>query len=247
MPKWTPTTLSAQLMGELNLARNAAGGAVPDRLDNIIDAAYEDLWMMYEWIFRQRIYDLAVSSETTELPADFEKLETRWLLENSKLGNIQFAQSPAIFETYRHRYTGTTSTPYIGVIEPTDDSVEEDGSGAFVNRLRLAPPPSGSFEYRMVYLCTPPTLASDGVPLWPYAFFTGWQLRAKYKALSAFFTTDKWVGARNQFLAWKKQAIEKNDETIVNSTPLIEDGYGDAVNLTSSLSPCLGRNRLPDV
>lgn len=52
MPAWTPNTLAAQILGELNQDRNADGGTIPTRLLNCVMEAYEQLWETRDWTFR---------------------------------------------------------------------------------------------------------------------------------------------------------------------------------------------------
>lgn len=58
--RWTVTTLTNHLLGELNLDRNAAGGSVPDRAKDIVRRCCTDLWDYYDWRHRIRKLDLGI-------------------------------------------------------------------------------------------------------------------------------------------------------------------------------------------
>lgn len=61
---WSRSTLADQLVGELNLDRNATGGSVSTRVDNICQMAFSDLYMRYAWKWRRTRATMSVTTAT---------------------------------------------------------------------------------------------------------------------------------------------------------------------------------------
>lgn len=231
MAAYTPSSLAEHLLGELNVDRNAHGGTVPDRMEKVVQEAYEHLWECHDWLFRRTrdTVTLTAGTATADLPSDFVKFDTRWMTENNQRGSCLFTDDETTFEQWRDQYASNTSRPVIGIVEP-------DRTGeTYASVIRFAPTPSEAFEYTIIYICEAPAVTSSSTPMWPKAFFEGWKRLARYKAIAA-FRRDKnaWEGPYRMWLAWLNRAMEQNNETMATSTPAIRDGYGDVGNLMSS-------------
>lgn len=230
MPAWTPTTLKAQIVGELNQARNAAGGTVPTRLANIITEAYEHIWYVQDWYFRRRrgTLTLAADDETEAMPTDFDKFDQKWLEENNDHGRLFITTDPQQFSDRLVELDAGSGTPRIAIVEP---SVSE---GAWAVQMRLAPACSKAFEYYYYYLVTAPAVGATATPLWPTPFNRLWHDLSLARAQRAFRRDDVWRETWAAFAGGMDHARSQNNETVSSSTPAIRDGYGDVGAMLSS-------------
>lgn len=62
---WSVDTLKNQILGELNQDRNASGGSVPDRLENLVKEALRYVWMVQDWIWQLKKADWNVWTTKT--------------------------------------------------------------------------------------------------------------------------------------------------------------------------------------
>ncbi len=222
---WTRTTLATHLMGELNDARNAAGGSVPDRLANLIHEAYKDLWLWEDWRMRRRrtTFSTAADTATVALPSNFDKLDQQWVKENNENSArlLTFTDNVTVFESCALAYGTDTHRPRVALFEATttDDAYSE--------QLRLTPTPDGAYTYDYYYLCTPPDLGVGDAALWPSRFEEGWAKLARSYALGGFRRKDESLIEYGRFRGWVNKALS-NNEAMVSSTPLIEDAEGDS-------------------
>lgn len=232
MAEWTPDTLEAQLMGELVGDRNATGGAVPTRLANIVQSAYERIWSGHDWNFRRvsATLSLAVTENTFALPAAFDKLDARWLDENNRRGRVAFTTDLAVFQQAQHQYGSTTGVPALAIVLPT---VTE---GLYRWQVHLTPTANGTYTYTYWYLRHPPAVAGAAVPLWPASFSALWHDLALARAQRAFRRDDTWKESFAAFRDALAQAISVNDEQLVSDTAAIPDATGDLANLPSVLA-----------
>ena len=162
MPQtWIPSTLATQLIGELNVARNATGGTVPDRLMNIIVESFNSLWECHDWIFRRRSGTLTFVSGTAtdNMPNDFEKLCPYWVGENNREGTLRFTDDEQEFE--RHRYnnqttsgTADTGTPHIAIIRANTTFT----SLSYAMLAYVVPTPEKALTYPFWYIRSSPDL-----------------------------------------------------------------------------------------
>lgn len=229
---WTPDSLCEQLMGEVNQDLNAAGGDVPPRMRKLVVCAYRDLWNLQPWRFRRRRVTLtiAAAASTAACPADFEKLDQKWLEENADEGTLHFTTVLQVFEARKHRNGTTPGTPELVFIEPA-----EDLSSGYSEIFRCTPTASKEFTYPYVYLCYAPDVANDASPLWPQPFFTGWEWGARARAYYDFRRdTDAWKGPNNRFKGWLEGAVQENNEGLTSDTPAARDDHGDVEALASS-------------
>jgi hypothetical protein len=230
MPKWTPTTLKAHLVGELNVARNATGSST--RLADIVSEAYEDLWMEEEWRFRRRwgSFVTVAGTETAALTSvtDFDKLDSRFADDQDSYDDehVIFTEEPEVFMHHQKAAATQTGYPDVALIEPTNDS-------GYTHLIRLAPIPNEVVTRNFPYLCTPPDLTVGGLPLWPYRFHSGWHKLAKAKALEAFRRNKAYETAMAIYDAWREKTVSKSNEFVRNSASAIEDGNNDIPALTS--------------
>ena len=229
---WTPTTLCAHLIGEVNQDMNAAGGDIPARMMTLVKAAYRDLWNMHEWRFRKRreTLTIAASAYTADCPSDFEKLDQKWMEENNSHGTLWFTADLQAFENRQSGHGSTPGTPEIALVEP-----DSDLTGGYAEVFRVSPTALSEFTYPYVYLCYAPTLGDTDSPLWPQPWYTAWEFGARARAYYDFrCDKDAWKGPYNHFQGLVVTLKDKNDEYMVSSTPMIRDQTGDWDALAST-------------
>lgn len=229
---WTADTLAAHLVGELNQDRNAAGGLTPDRLLNLIFESYQWLWQSWPWKFRRVRYTLtiAAAAETTALPADFEKVDSKWLESNDRHGALAFTEDVEEFETLR-RLRGTTNTG-----TPNAALIEQVSLTSALKQVRVSPIPAQQYTYVMVYLRIAPDIEHDGTVYWPTIMHNLWHALAKAKTQRGFRRDDAWKESWAYYKTLENHAHSENDEHMRSSTPVIRDGYGDIQSLPSVAS-----------
>ena len=219
--KWTLTTLIAQIVGELNQDRSAAGGSVPDRLSNIVHESYENLWEEHDWLFKRVTATLTLTADTAtaDLPDGFEKLDPKWIYENNDRGPLFFSDEAHPFEDQLFSDKDITGNPRIARIQP--DTTETD---KFVWQVEVTPTPIEAMTYRYVYLRYAPAIDDDTVILWPQPWHRGWHDLALARAQRAFKADDSWQETFAAYNHWLTRAKHQNDETLRASTPSIRDG-----------------------
>jgi len=228
---WTPTTLTAQIVGELNTNPNADGGTVPARLTNIVDEAYHDLWEEWDFKFRRIRGTLTTvaSTATVILGADFAKLDELWVKENNRNGTLVFTDDVQLFDdaVYRNQ---TQGPPRLAFVEP-DTAL----TTSFLQRIRVTPTPDAVYTYPYSYLRYAPDLGSTSIPLWPLPFHRGWHYLALARAQRAFRRDEAWKETFAAYNAWLERAKSNNDETLASDTPIIRDATGDWAALPSTI------------
>jgi len=225
---WTPTTLTAQILGELNQDRNATGGAVPDRLKNIVYECYRRIWVAHPFPFRKRRAELTLtaSTDTIALASDFEKLDQKWLEETSNYRKLRFTNDPQRFDSWRQLRSGAEGEPFVALIEA-------DESGGF--QARVAPTPVSARTYIYYYICIPPDLATTSSPTWVQTPFDDiWHQFALARAMRQLDRDSNWQEPYSAYKSAIAKAIEEHSETMVSDTPTINDGYGDLQALAST-------------
>ncbi len=236
---WTKTTLAAQIVGELNIQRNAAGGSVPDRLGNIILECFDDLYEREDWIFRRRADTttlVMVANDTKyTAPTDFGKLDPRWLGETSKESWLQFTDDEQFFARFQYDDIDRTGRPRLALIRPLITEGEGEAADTYGYEFLITPTPDKSYNYPLVYLCTVPTLGATDIPVWPTKFHRLWHHYALARAMRHFRRDpEAWKEAWAFSQAEIKQAVKQNNETLVNRPTEARDHYQDHAMLTSS-------------
>ena len=228
---WNKTTLIAQLVGEVNMARNATGGAVPDRATAIVAECYSRLWEMFPWKYRRRLATLTIAANgtTCQLPENFEKLDVQWLKENNRKGSLLFTDDAQLFQDRVYAANSQTGVPSLALIAPDTTVTTYYAMMAHVDRA-----PTVQFTYPYWYLCLAPALGATDYPLWPKPFMGVWHDYCLFRLQRAFTGDDRW---KETYAAWKaavENAMTENNETLVNSTEAIQDAYGDLDALPSA-------------
>lgn len=227
---WTRTTLGTHIVGSLNVDPSAAGGAVPDRLVNLVNRSYYDLWDAHDWLFRRKsaTLTLVVSTATAVLPDDFAKLDLKWLKENNARGALKFTQDAQWFESQRDLQTNSPGTPKLAILET--DTTE---TTKHIWRVRVLPLPESGFTYPYIYLRSAPVLELTAVVLWPRPFYLGWELLATWRAEKAFRDDNAWKDTKNDYEEWLADAKADKDEAMTADVADIVDGDGDFAALAS--------------
>ena len=230
--KWTLTTLNAQIVGELNQDRSAAGGTVPDRLSNIVHESYETVWDEHDWLFKRVPATLALvaNTATADLPEAFAKLDPKWIYENNDRGPLFFTDEAHPFEDRVFHDTDTTGDPVLARIQPKTSDTDK-----FLWQVRVTPVPSAAMTYRYVYLRYAPAITTTTAILWPQPFHRLWHDLALARCQRAFEVGDDWI---ETFAAYKHglgNAKRQNDETLRASTPRIRDSNNDRGNVASAV------------
>ena len=221
--KWTLATLEAQIVGELNQERNAAGGTVPARLGNIVHESFEDLWEEHDWLFKRVAATLTLTADTAtaDLPDLFEKLDPKWIHENNDKGPLYFSDEAHPFEDQRYLDKDITGYPAIARIRPKITETTK-----YVWEVEVTPTPIDGMTYRYVYLQYAMKLDSTTVVLWPQPFHRGWHHLALARCQRAFVRDNRWQETYAAYMHWLTRAKTQNDETLRASTPYIYDGNG---------------------
>ena len=227
---WTRTTLATHIVGSLNTDSNAAGGTVPDRLVNIVNRAYYDVWDAHDWMFRKvsATLTLVKSTATAVLPDDYAKLDMMWLKENNAKGALKFTQDTQMFESQRDLQTNSPGTPWLALLETKTAETSKH-----VWQVRVLPLPESGFTYPYVYLRDAPVLELTAIVLWPRPFFRGWELLATWRAEKAFRDDKAWKDTKGDWLDWLADAVSDKDEAMRSDVALINDGNGDFAALGS--------------
>ena len=223
--------MTAQIVGELNQDRNAAGGTVPDRLGNIVHEAYEDLWEEHDWLFKRvtATLTLTVDVATVDLPDAFEKLDPKWIYENNRNGTLFFTDEVHPFEDHVYLDADRTGIPCIARIKPdTTDTTK------FVWQVEVTPTPNAAMTYRYVYLRYAPAIDTTTAILWPQPFFRGWHHLALARSQRAFVPDNRWQESYAAYGHWLDRAKRQNDETLRAATAKIHDGNGYFASVASN-------------
>lgn len=229
---WTKTTLAAQLVGELNIARNAAGGTVPDRVTNIISECYTRLWERFPWKYRRRLATLTIAAgaSSAQLPENFDKLDQDWVQANNRNGPLRFTDDVQVFSDTVYQANSATGIPRLAMISPDTTITSYYAMKVAVDRTT-----SVEFTYPYWYLCLAPLLAATDYPLWPRQFMGIWHDYATFRLQRAFRGGDEWKETYGAFKVAVEEAIQENNETLKNSTEAIQDAYGDLIALPSTM------------
>jgi post-segregation antitoxin (ccd killing protein) len=233
-------TLSADLVGEINVDRNASGGTVPERFKSVVRGALRTLWTKRDWVWQLRVGSLAISAaaSTATLATDFRKMDSRWLKDNEKYGWLQFTNSLYGWQEVQSQYSSTvTGQPEYAVITRNmTDHVN------FLWYVHLTPTADQAYTYSYSYLARCPLdLAVDHadykadsgeIPMEEF-FSEGWRLLATVRLKKRFGTGEAWLLDQKLFGDWYEQAVEENNETISDNIEQIVDGYGDMAALES--------------
>ena len=235
--RWTVNTLTAQIRGELAQDANAAGGTVPDRLQDLVIEAGKHLWNDFDWRWNDREGTLTIvaSSRDADAPADFHKLNQRWLAEyeadTSLTPSLRFTDNSARWQGQRDLYSASEGRPVIAMVQ--QDTTE---TTVFTWKFSLAPIPDAVYTYTYRYLSSDPwslvfpetPLANTAAPMWPAWMDEGWRWLALVSALQAFQSGDRWQSVLGRYNSWIQHRKEENNETIsFESDSIITDGYGD--------------------
>ena len=229
--KWDWDTLTAQIVGELNQDRSAAGGTVPDRLGTIVHESYEELWEEHDWLFKRVTATLALTAATAtaDMPDTFEKLDPKWLHENNDRGPLYFTDEAHPFEDQRYNDKDITGDPIIARIQPKTSEVTK-----YVWQVEVTPTPAAGMTYRYVYLRYAPPIDGATVILWPQPFHRGWHLLALARCQRSFKPDESWQETFAAYMHLLTRLKRQNDETMRSSTPYIYDGNGYLGDVASS-------------
>lgn len=229
---WTKTTLAAQLVGELNIARNAAGGTVPDRVTNIISECYTRLWERFPWKYRRRLATLTLAAgvSSAQMPENFDKLDQDWVQSNNRKGPLRFTDDVQVFSDTLYQANSGNGTPRLALVVP-DTSV----TTYYAMKVMVDRAPAEQFTYPYWYLCLAPALDATAYPLWPRQFMGIWHDYATFRLQRAFQGGDEWKETYGAFKVAVAEAIDENNETLKNSTEAIQDFYGDLNALPSTM------------
>ncbi len=229
--EWTANSLSAQLRGELDMDPDAAGGAVPDRLKNVVKEAGIGLWREQDWRFKLKLGTLTTvkNQNNYDPPTDFHELAQRELNDTSSTtawSMLIFTSNPIVYQKYYDMDPDQESgTPRVAVIQQKSGSAHDW-------EILLTPPPKGVMIYKYWYSIWDPwasgDLSDDSAPKWPLTFSHGWHLNSLWKAQQMFRGDERWKDSKAIFEDWLAKQIRENDETLTtkNLEPTLR-GYND--------------------
>ena len=225
---WTLAGMTRQICFELFEGKLAKQQAVPSKrtllatVGNVTSEAYITIWTMYPWRFRKTRDATTVvtvaDTATVALPSDFEKMDDRWMEDESDNGEFVITQDVEEFEALRRANDSDTGVPQLALIEP-------DGSGAW--QLRFTPTPDAAYTYTIVYLKMVDPLASTGTPAWPNTFHRGWHALSRLEAHRRFGSEDGERKAKDEFKDWYATAIAENDKQLTRPQRIERDAYND--------------------
>lgn len=236
---WSIRSLASHLLGETSGSRDALGEAPPRMLD-LVAEALRDVWELEDWFFQRRVGTLSVTAADVEeaFPADFRKLDSRWLKDNEKSSTgLVFTHNVAVWEEVWSRYGDDDDG------EPQIACVVQDTSETDYDKWKalLAPKAAEDRSYEYIYLpVCPIDLDSDAtlhcgdgeiITMMPKKFHAGWRLRARMKVLQPFGDSDDAKEAKRDFDTWHKEALKENNARLVDPTGPTHDGYGDWATL----------------
>ena len=225
---WTRTTLANHLVGLLPMARNASGGSVPDRLDDIINETFAWLWECHPWEWRRTTTTLttAANDQTLTLPADYHYLDQLTLIETSDNGGIKVTTDLGEFNANRQANTTDgvvdTGQPEIAFCE-VDQTASE-----FRRLLRIIPAADGVYSYLAAYFKLAPAMGPNDVPMWPSFMFRVWKSLSQAIAQHDFDPNDeKWKSTYGFAKSQLDAAKNDNDKNLDTQAPEIRPGLDD--------------------
>lgn len=116
---WSVDTLGAQILGELNQDRNASGGSVPDRLENLIKEALRYVWSVRDWNWQLKQANLSITAADTfeDLPADFREMHSWELQDVDESETLVLTADVRRWLEYNQTFDSTdTGHPVLGCI-----------------------------------------------------------------------------------------------------------------------------------
>lgn len=236
---WSVRSLASHLLGETSQSRNALADA-PERMLDIVAEGLRELWELEDWFFQRRVETLSVSAADEEeaLPADFRKLDSRWLQDNEQSSTgLVFTHNVAVWEEVWSRYGDNDDG------EPRIACVMQDTSELNYDKWKalLAPKADQAYSYEYIYLpICPIDLDSDAtlhrgdgeiITMMPKKFHAGWRMRGRWKVLQVFGDPDDAKDAKKDFDTWHNEALKENNARLVDPTGPVHDGYGDWASL----------------
>ena len=242
---WSVDTLGAQILGELNVDRNAAGGTVPDRLRNLVAEALRVEWTIHDWRWQHREGTLTILTTDNgdtgvALPGDFREMHGSQMKKEDENEVLVFTEDTTKWQIARGHFKVTDADhPQLGCI--MRDVTETD---TFTWIAKYLPPVADKdYTFPFIYLticpldledgaAAPPAAHadykadSDAIPM-PPMFHEGWRLLASAKCHSVYGNEDSAHQAWAAWRQWLKQMIAENDETMTTDPDQIVDGYDD--------------------
>jgi hypothetical protein len=156
---WTVTSLSNHVRGLLNRDPEATGGTVPNRISELVLQAAVEMWNRWDWKFRRKTGTLYLldGQQETILPADFDKLDTRWLRDQKESnGRLRFTENPdelqAMLDYYGFDQSDTREEgePKLALI------TRDDNKSGYFPKAVCAPRADQDYEYSYWYLTNDP-------------------------------------------------------------------------------------------
>jgi len=222
---WTIDSLAAHIRGELDVNPDAAGGTVPERMEDLIRECGIRLWSIYDWRFKlvQGTLTLAADDATKAVPADFEKLDSRWMkntVDSEGVDGLRWTEDVLVYQ----KYEDSASRDGAGAIEngtPLIACIANSNAATFAWEFMVTPPADDDYSYKYWYTLLNPwdgaSLADDATPAWPMTFNMGWHYISSANCHQAFGSEERAMGYWKQYAGWRKLQLQELDESITTS------------------------------